>query len=359
MDVLLKSLVNILVFGAVMSILVIVHELGHLLAAKYYGVYCKEFAVGMGPKIYSYQSKKSETEYSFRALPIGGFVAMAGEPGEEMFEDVPFERTINGIKTEKRLVIMLAGITMNLLLAFVVFFMIFQTHGIINEPPAIIAEVVEGYPAEKAGLKAGDEIIEMTFIDGTTIKPEVFSDIQVAIMSFEENEILTKINRKGEIIELTITPVKDTDSENFVLGVHSEIGSVERVSILKTASYTLSFITGMIGQIFMILKWMVQGIGLNNVGGPVAIFKETSKVSASGFDFLYFWNLIGSLSISLAVMNLLPIPVLDGGRALLTVIEMIIGRPIPEKIENSIMGIGMVLILMLMVFFIFNDLKRL
>lgn len=359
MDVLLKSLVNILVFASVMSILVIVHELGHLLAAKHYGVYCKEFAVGMGPKVFSYQSKKSETEYSFRALPLGGFVAMAGEPGEEMFENVPFERTINGIKPIKRLVIMLAGITMNLILAFAVFFMIFQINGIVNEPPAIIAEVVEGYPAEKAGLQKGDEIIEMTFIDGTTINPEVFSDIQVAIMSFEDNEIITKINRDGDIVELTITPVLDTDSQNYVLGVHSESGSLEKVSVFKTMSYTGSFIVGMIGQIFMVLKWLVQGIGLNNVGGPVAIFKETSKVSASGFDFLYFWNLIGSLSISLAVMNLLPIPVLDGGRALLTVVEMIIGRPIPEKIENSIMGFGLILILMLMAFFIFNDLKRL
>lgn len=342
-----------------MSIIVIVHELGHLVAAKSFGVYCKEFAVGMGPKIFSYQSKRSETAYSLRALPLGGFVAMAGEPGEDDLENVPHERTINGIKPYKRLIVMLAGIFMNLVLAFLVFFAIFQINGIVNEPKPIIHDVVEGYPAQEAGLLAGDEMVTLTFRDGTVIKPKVFSDLSVAVSSFQDSEILVEVDRHGELIEFKVTPVLDEASGAYVLGVQSESGSLEKVGITKTITYTFTFITGMIAQIFMILKWLVQGIGLNNVGGPVAIFQETSKVSASGFDMLYFWNLIGSLSISLAVMNLLPIPVLDGGRALLTIIEMIIRRPIPKKFENMIMLLGFVLILLLMVFFIFNDLKRL
>ena len=137
-----KLIINILVFATVMSVIVIVHELGHLLAAKSFGVYCKEFAVGMGPKIYSYQSKKSETAYSLRVLPIGGFVAMAGEPGEAEVENIPYERTINGIKPWKRLIVMLAGVFMNLVLAFLVFFMIFQIKGIVNEPAPIIHAVM-------------------------------------------------------------------------------------------------------------------------------------------------------------------------------------------------------------------------
>lgn len=359
MDILIKSLINILVFGAVMSIIVIVHELGHLVAAKSFGVYCKEFAVGMGPKVFSIQSKRSETAYSVRALPLGGFVAMAGEPGEEGLEAVPFERTINGIKPWKRLIVMLAGIFMNLVLAFLVFFTIFQINGIVNEPKPVIAAVVEGYPAEKAGLLAGDKFVKLTFKDGTTIEPKVFSDLVVAISSFQDSEIDVQVNRNGEMKDLKLTPVFNEDSQSYVLGIQSEQGSLEKVGFTKTVSYTVSFIANMIVQIFMVLKWLVQGIGLNNVGGPVAIFQETSKVSASGFDMLYFWNLIGSLSISLAVMNFLPIPVLDGGRALLTVVEMIIRRPIPKKFENAIMMIGFAIMLFLMVFFIFNDLKRL
>ena len=359
MDILLKSIVNILVFLTVMSILVIVHEFGHLIAAKSFGVYCKEFAVGMGPKVFSYQSKRSETAYSLRALPLGGFVAMAGEPGEIEMEEVPFEKTINGIKPFKRLIIMLAGIFMNLVLAFLVFWSIFQINGIVHEPEPVIAAVVEGYPADEAGFQANDRIVKMTFKDGTSIEPKVFSDVSLAIMSFEDNVIDTQILRDGELIDLKVTPVWNEDSQSYVLGIHSTQGSLEKVGVFKTMSYTTSFITGMIVQIFMILKWLVQGIGLNNVGGPVAIFQETSKVSASGFDFLYFWNLIGSLSISLAVMNLLPIPVLDGGRALLTLVEMIIKRPIPKKFENAIMLLGFALMMMLMVFFVFNDIKRL
>lgn len=354
-----KLIINILVFATVMSVIVIVHELGHLLAAKSFGVYCKEFAVGMGPKIYSYQSKKSETAYSLRVLPIGGFVAMAGEPGEAEVENIPYERTINGIKPWKRLIVMLAGVFMNLVLAFLVFFMIFQIKGIVNEPAPIIHAVVEGYPAEKAGFQAGDLIQKMTFEDGTVITPEKFSDASIGIVSFEGQEISIEVLRDNEKVELKVRPIKDENSGTYVLGIQSGPGTLEHRNIPKTMAYTIAFIGNMILQIFTILKWLVRGVGLNNVGGPIAIFQATSQVSASGFDFIYFWNLIGSLSISLAVMNLLPIPALDGGRALITLVEMIIGKPIPEKFENFIMILSFVFLMLLMVFFVFNDLKRL
>ncbi len=358
MDFIFKSIINILVFASVMSIIVIVHELGHLIAAKSFGVYCSEFAIGMGPKVYSYQSKKSETKYSIRALPIGGYVAMAGEPGEEEF-DVPESRTISGIKRYKRLIIMLAGIVMNLLLAFVVFYGIFQTQGIVHEPEAVLAEVVEGYPAEVAGFKEGDRLESLTFKDGTVVKPKTFSDISIGITSFKDSEIEVVVDRDGQLLTLNVKPVFNEDSQTYVLGIRSVAGTMEKVGITQTMQYTITFIGTMIMQIVMVLKWLVQGIGLNNVGGPIAIFQETSKVAASGFNALYFWNLIGSLSVSLAVMNLVPIPILDGGRALLIIIEMIIRRPIPKKFENSVMLIGVAIMLFLMVFFVLNDLKRL
>lgn len=358
MDFIIKSFVNILVFVSVMSIIVIIHELGHLIAAKSFGVYCSEFAIGMGPKIYSYQSKKSETKYSIRALPIGGFVAMAGEPGEQEF-DIPESRTIPGIARYKRLIIMLAGIFMNLVLAFVVFFAIFQVNGIIHQPEAVLGQVVEGYPAYDAGFQEGDRLVSLTFKDGSVVKPNTFQEISLGISSFKDSEITVLVDRAGEELTLKVTPVFNEDTQSYVLGVNSTQGYAEKVGFFETMAYTAQFITSMILQIVMMLKWLVQGIGLNNVGGPVAIFQETSKVAESGFNMLYFWNLIGSLSVSLAVMNLLPIPVLDGGRALLTVIEMIIRRPIPEKFENFVMLLGFAIMLFIMVFFIFNDLKRL
>ena len=329
------------------------------MAAKRYGVYCKEFAVGMGPKVYSYQSKKSETAYSFRALPLGGFVAMAGEPGEQGMEDVPLERTIKGISAPKRLVVMLAGVFMNLILAILVFFFIFQINGIILEPEPVIQEVVAGYPADLAGMQANDRLLSIEIADGSKIELDSFYDISIALMTFEGRDMIVTVDRDGEILKLELTPEYSEESENFVLGVRGVSGELKKTGIGETLGYTVKYIFKVVGQIVMTLKLLVRGIGLNNVGGPVAIFQETSKVSSAGFDALYFWNLVGSLSISLSVMNLIPIPVLDGGRALLTFIEIIIGRPIPEKLENTLMGLGLVIMLALFLFFIVNDIKKL
>ena len=351
-------LLNILVFVFVMGVIVIVHEMGHLIAAKSFGVYCKEFAVGMGPKIYEYQSKKSETTYSVRALPIGGFVAMAGEPGEMGMEDVPLERTINGIAPWKRLIVMLAGVFMNLVLAFIVFGSIFGVNGVIREPEPIVQNVVEGYPAKEAGLLAGDRIVEMKFYDGTVVKPKTFTDASIAIMTFEDNPIKVDVLRDDKILSFTVTPIYNEDSDTFVMGIQSVSGALEKAGFIETIRFTGSYIIKMVTQILMILKLLVRGIGVDNVGGPIAIYQETSKVMESGFNALYLFNIIGSLSVSLAVMNLIPIPVFDGGRALLTVIEMIIRRPIPEKLENFVMLLGFAMALLIMIFFVFKDIKR-
>lgn len=355
----MSILVNILVFAAVMSIIVVVHEFGHLVAAKSFGVYCREFAIGMGPKVFSYQSKKSETAYSIRLLPIGGFVAMAGEPGEDGIEHVDASRTINGIARWKRLIVLFAGVVMNLVLAFAIFFGIFMSNGILEEPLPIIADVVEGYPAQNAGLMANDEIIKMTFKNNNIVYPKTFTDASTAIRSFEDSPIIMEIKRGDEILEVTITPVFNPESESYAVGIYAPAANMIKVGVVETFMYTFSYIGATIGTLVTVLKWALQSVGLNNFGSPIAIFQETSKVAGSGMAMLYFWNLVGSLSISLAVMNLVPIPIFDGGRALLTVIEMIIRRPIPEKLENAVMLLGFAMVMALMIFLVMNDIKKL
>ena len=150
---------TLLYFVIILGIIVFVHELGHLITAKMFGVYCKEFAIGMGPKIKSWQ--KGETLYSLRALPVGGFVAMAGEEGVDI-EEIPAERTIKGIAPLKRIIVMLAGIMMNILLAWVIFVGVFIYQGARSLPPQpIVAGVVSGSVAETAGFLAGDEIVKV------------------------------------------------------------------------------------------------------------------------------------------------------------------------------------------------------
>lgn len=354
----INFLINILVFAIVMGTIVFVHELGHLIAAKSFGVYCREFAIGMGPKLFAYQSKKSETVYTIRAFPIGGFVAMAGEPGEEGMDNVPLENTIEGISRWKKLIVLLAGVFMNIVLAFVVFMGIFQTMGVIREPEPIIANVAQGLPAEEAGFIADDRIVKLTFYDGNVVEPKTFSDASIAIMSYEDNPIEVEVMRNGSIVTLEVTPVFNEESNSYVMGIQAYPGSMEKVGIIETMRYTGGYIIQSITQILMVLRLIIRGIGLNNVGGPIAIFQATSEVTATGFDFLYLFNLIGALSISLAVMNLIPIPVLDGGRALLTIVEMIIRRPIPKKFENFVMLLGVAFLLVVMIFFVIKDLSR-
>ncbi|AMC93197.1 hypothetical protein AOC36_04180 [Erysipelothrix larvae] len=357
MNVIFENLINILVFAAVLSIIVTIHELGHLIAAKKFGVYCREFAIGMGPLIYSKQSKRSETKYSIRALPIGGYVAMAGEPGESGMEDVPLERTINGIARWKRLIVMLAGIFMNLVLAFVVYLGIFSIYGIVDTPRPIIQEVVAESAASEAGMMANDEIIRLEFRNGNVVRPSTANDVVLGITSFQGETVNITVLRDGQEVQLTMTPQFDAESETYKMGVYFESGQLIHVSFFETIQYTFAFIGSMIGTLVKVLGWLVQGIGLNNVGGPIAIYQQTAKVQQYGM--LFFWELIASLSVSLAIMNLIPIPVLDGGRALIITVEMIVRKPLPKKVENAVMIAGFAIMLAIMVFFVFMDIKRL
>lgn len=352
-------ILNILVFALVLGIIVLIHELGHLLAAKAFGVYCHEFSIGMGPAIASFKKDHWETTYSIRALPLGGYVAMAGEdvPPEMMGGvEVPKDRTLDGIKAWKRLIVMLAGIFMNLVLAFVLFWGLISSQGIVQSPEPIIQEVSLASPAEEAGLQAGDRIVKMTFYDGKTLKPETFDDVLMGLSTYEHRSLELDIDRDGEALTIEITPEYSEEHERYLIGIVAPMGQVEKVSFFAAAPYAIGQIGMIIQQFFFIITRLFRGIGLNNVGGPIGIYEVTSQVRVHGF--IFFINLVALLSVNLAVVNLLPIPVMDGGRALLTLIEMIRGRPLDKKVENFIMNIGLILILALFIFIMYNDIRK-
>ena len=163
---------TIVYFIVILGIIVLVHELGHLISAKAFGVYCKEFAIGFGPKIKSIQGK--ETLYSIRALPLGGFVSMAGESGVE-FDNIDSSRTLKGIAPYKRIIIMLSGIFNNLVLAYLIFVVLFMIAGARNiAPEPIIAGIVQDSAAELAGFLENDRITALTFSDGFSVEPKDF-----------------------------------------------------------------------------------------------------------------------------------------------------------------------------------------
>ena len=347
-------ILNIFYFVAVLGILVFIHELGHLLAAKAFGVYCKEFAIGMGPKVFSLKKPHWETTYSIRLLPLGGFVSMAGEPGEGDME-VSFERTINGIKPWKRLIVILAGVTLNIILAVVLLFGLTVSLGTVDLPAPIIQEVIADTPAETAGLMAGDEITKLTFFDGTSIVPKSFNQVSQSITTYGDRSVTMTILRNGELVTTQLMPEKDGD--RYVIGVYPVRGAIRQVGVLEAIPLAFASVFEIGASIFYLLARLVRGIGMDAMGGPIKIYEVTSNVSIYGWPF--FVELLANLSVNLAVINLVPIPVLDGGRAVLIFIEMIIGRPLPEKFEQSIMLIGVFLMFALFIFIMGKDIMGL
>lgn len=351
------SIMTVIYFILILSVIIIIHELGHLIAAKHFGVYCKEFSIGMGPMIY--QKQINETAWSIRALPIGGYVAMAGETLEddgEDEEDIPFERTINGIKPWKQIVVMAAGAIMNILLAWVIFVGITAYQGQIAIPGSpIITSFSENSPAEKAGFHVNDEIIKVQ--NGTHSQTvDKFDDV-VEFINYFQGETTFTVLRDGKEVQIKMTPVLDESENIYKMGVYHDNYDVKKINLLEAIPYGTQKMVDSVATILDSLGKLVQGIGLKNLSGPVGIFKMTDQITQTGF--LTTLAFVGLLSVNVGIFNLLPIPILDGGRIFITLIEMLIGRKLSERVQNVIMTIGLVAIVALMLFATWNDITRL
>ena len=351
------SIMTVIYFVLILSVIIIIHELGHLIAAQHFGVYCKEFSIGMGPMIY--QKQVGETAWSVRALPIGGYVAMAGETLEddgEDEEDIPFERTINGIKPWKQIIVMAAGAIMNILLAWVIFVGITAYQGQIAIPGSpVITSFSENSPAEKAGFKVNDEIIKVQ--NGThSEKVDEFDDV-VEFINYFQGETTFTVLRDGKEVEVKMTPVLDEEENIYKMGVYHDNYDVKKINLLEAIPYGTQKMVDSVSTILNSLGKLIQGIGLKNLSGPVGIFKMTDQITQTGF--LTTMAFVGLLSVNVGIFNLLPIPILDGGRIFITLIEMLIGRKLSERVQNVIMTIGLVAIVALMLYATWNDITRL
>lgn len=357
------NFVTIIYFILILSVIIIIHELGHLIAAKHFGVYCREFSIGMGPIIYQKQMK--ETAWSIRLLPIGGFVAMAGdedapleggssEDEEEL--DIPFERTINGIKRWKQIVVMAAGAFMNIILAWVIFIGITAYQGKVAIPgKPMVSSFTETSVAEKAGMKVDDEIIKVS--NGKeSITPKTFDDI-TEFMQYYPGETTFTVMREGKQLDITMTPAFDKEENMYKIGVYHEYKDIKEISLLESIPYGTQKMVDSVTSIISSLGKLIQGVGLNNLSGPVGIYKLTDQITQTGF--LTTLAFVGLLSVNVGIFNLLPIPILDGGRIFILLIEMVIGRKLSERVQNIIMTIGLVAIVALMLFATWNDIVRL
>ena len=357
------SITGILLFVVILSVITITHELGHLLVAKAFGVYCKEFSLGMGPKLYSKKTK--ETEYSIRALLIGGFVSMVGEQEDDPAIkelNIPKERTLKGIAKWKQICVMFAGIFMNFVTALIIYSLLMLnigTYTIANKP--IIESIRQDMPAYSSGLKEGDIVTKVELQNGTSISPETYSELTTFLLSFYDGNgpwIMT-VERNGESLKYQITPEYYEAEQRYIIGITFSNVATKTVDInlLNCFKYGFIYMCDMVKMIFISLSSLFRGIGLKNLSGPVGIYQVVEQ--SIDYGVAYYMELVAMISVNVAMFNALPIPAFDGGRVLLLLIEVIIRRPLPKKLENAVLAASWVLILSLILFVSYNDIIKL
>lgn len=345
-----------------LSLIVLVHEFGHLLAAKLFGVYCEEFSVGMGPKLISHRFK--ETTYSIRAIPLGGFVAMAGDSDNALETSVdqtniPFERTLKGVARWKGIIIMLAGIFMNFVLAFVIMAMVFLNIGqYVGSPTPVLKEVVVNSPADVAGLQANDEIVYMAYEDlNIDYHPKNFDDV-VNFMYGHETETLTlQVLRDGEVIETELKAEFNDELNRYLIGISATPSEPVEVNFFNCWGFGAEFLINSTRSIFMSLGQLFKGVGFENLSGPIGVYEVTSDALELGAQT--YFMIIAVLSLNIGICNALPLPILDGGRVLISLIEGLIGHPLSQKTINALMSVSMILLMMLFILVTFKDVMHL
>ena len=335
----------ILVFG----LIIFVHELGHFLLAKANGIRVHEFAIGMGPKLFGFE--KGETKYAIRLLPIGGYCAM----GEDDMEDVS-EGSFNSKSVWARMAVVVAGAIFNFVLAFIFAVIVVGFTGY-DEP--VISGTVEGFPAEVAGMESGDRIVKLN-----QRNVHVWREITYHNMLHPGEEVTITFERDGERQEVTITPEKDEDG-NYLMGVTSP-ASYTKANVLTALQYGVYEVRFWIVTTVESLKMLVTGVvGADQLSGPVGIVNvvddtyQQSKEYGAVIVIVNLLNIGILISANLGVMNLLPLPALDGGRLIFLIVEAIRGKRVPPEKEGFVHGIGMVLLLALMAYVLFNDVMRL
>ena len=352
-------MLGILVFILVLSILVLVHELGHFFVAKRAGILVEEFGFGIPPRIFG--KKIGETIYSINLFPFGGFVRLHGENSEDEVKNV--KRAFITQSKKVRTAIICAGVSMNFILAIFAFAAVYTFSGIPKDTGEVkIIEVQDAGPAKSSGFKAGDVIVEVGNVKVYT-SDEFVSEVNKYLDS--EASFLVKREDDNQNIALSAIPRKNPPKGEGALGV-----IVSNVDVYYPPVWQRPFLgiyfgfkealfwTGIIiSGLFSMIKGLAGGIVPKDVAGPVGIYALTSQAASLGIFYLI--NFVGVLSVNLAILNILPIPALDGGRLLFVFIESVVGKKVVPKVENIVHTVGMALLLLLLLAITFNDIKRL
>ena len=321
--VILYILIAILMFG----FLIFIHELGHFMFAKKFGVEILEFSIGMGPKIFSKKGKDG-VEYCLKLFPIGGYVLMEGEEDES---DKP--NAFNKKPAWQRLIIVLAGAMMNILVAFIIIIVLTSTNEYFGTTR--VTKFAQGAPSELAGLQISDEIIKVN-----DTKVHTFGELNYEITRSGYKPITLTVLRNGEEYVIENIKFPQTSSQGVVFGIRDFAVDIEEKTFSTVVKNSFYMSKSTIKMIWDSLYDLLSGrYGIEQVSGPIGVTGAITDVAKTGSAYSLFY-MMGVIAMNLGIFNLLPIPALDGGTLLLTLIEMITGKKLPPKIENAIKAIG-------------------
>lgn len=342
---------NIVIAILIFSLLILFHELGHFSLAKANGIRVNEFSLGLGPTIFGFT--KGETKYSLKLLPFGGACMMEGE--DEESDD---ERAFNKKSVWARISVVAAGPVFNFIMAFVFSIVLIACVGV-DKP--VLTDVIDGYAAQEAGLQGGDVIVKM---GGKNI--HFYKEVSVYATFHAGETVEIVYERDGQEYTTTLVPKYDEEEGRYLYGFIAS-GVRERTGFFETIYYSFCELGYYIDvTIQSVGKMLTGGVSINDMSGPVGIVQNMGQVYEESvqndgyyYAFLNMLNWTIMLSANLGVMNLLPIPALDGGRLVFLIIEAIRRKPIDPNKEGIVHMIGIILLFILMFVVMFNDIRKL
>ena len=344
---------TLIYFILMLGIIVFIHELGHFIWAKKFGVYCYEFSLGFGPKLFSFRRKNDETLYCLRLIPIGGYVAMAGEEVDDD-KSVSKDKKLYNKPWYKKLIIILAGIINNFILGFLILFLIALIYGSYTTEP-IIGVVTKDSSSQKAGIKEGDKIIS---INGE--KTRTWDDVTLKLVlsnNDKAQEFLLETS-DGEK-KVSVKPEKITDEDgNVSYSYGIGLDDTKYHGLGNAFKYSTSKFGSIFNSMIVTIKALFTGkVGLDSLSGPVGIYSIVGSQSKAGLSGLLY--LLAYLSINVGFINLIPFPAFDGYRAVIILIERITRKKVNAKVDAIVNQVGLFLLFALMIYITIKDVLRL
>jgi regulator of sigma E protease len=361
---------SVIIFLVIIAVLVFVHELGHFLMAKKFGVRVDEFGLGFPPTIW--KKKVGETTYSINAIPFGGFVKIFGEnPDGESISGPDSGRSFVNIAKWKQALVLASGVLFNVIFAWLLFSIAYMSgmttvvsekeQNYVQNKHVAVLDVLTGSPADAAGLKAGDQLVALSSVGKATTTIMAVAQVQDAVKASQGKPVAFAVKRDGGEIFLSTIPKTGVTGDVYAIGVSMDlVGTVvlpPHRAVWEGAQLAGSIFVGIAKNLYTLAHNAVIGQGdFSQVSGPVGIARLAGDASKLGF--IYLLSFTGFISLNLAVLNLIPFPALDGGRILFVAIEAIRRKAISPAVANMTNAVGFGILILLMLFLTYRDILK-